>query len=122
MAESLNERIGEVIKRKRQKYKFTQSELGSRIGSSGSYISSIEAGTTGVRITDLEQMALHFHATAIELINEAAGKDEYRFTSANRERDAFLSLYDALGPEQRTMARQFLLFLRQSGNIADDAQ
>jgi transcriptional regulator with XRE-family HTH domain len=121
MAESLNERLGDVIKRKRQKYKFTQSELGSRIGSSGSYISSIEAGTTGVRITDLEQMALHFHTTAVELINEAAGKDEYRFTAANRERDAFLALYDALESGQRTMARQFLLFLRQQGNLEEDA-
>lgn len=120
MAESLNERIGEVVRRKRQKYKYTQSELGSRIGSSGSYISSIEAGTTGVRVTDLEQMAIHFHTTAIELINEAAGKDEYRFTAANRDRDAFLALYDALGPEQRKMARRFLMFLRQQGDLPDE--
>lgn len=112
MSNSLNERIGEVVKRKRTKYKYTQSELGARIGSSGSYISSIESGQTGIRITDLEQMAIHFHTTALELINEAAGKDEYKFTSSNRERDAFLTLYDALTPAHQQLARKFLLFLR----------
>jgi transcriptional regulator with XRE-family HTH domain len=110
---TLNERIGEVIKRKRQRDRLTQSDLGGRIGVSGSYISSVEAVTTGVRITELEGLAVQLRTTAIELINEAAGRDEYRFTSANRERDAFLTLYDALSPEYKKQARTYLLFLRE---------
>ncbi len=110
---TLNERIGEVIKRKRQRDRLTQNALGACIGVSGSYISSIESGQTGVRITELEGLATQFRTTAIDLINEAAGRDEYTFTAANRERDAFLALYDTLTPEQRTLARTFLLFLRE---------
>jgi transcriptional regulator with XRE-family HTH domain len=110
---SLNERIGEVIKRKRQRDRLTQAELGSRIGVSGSYISSVESGQTGVRITELESLAVHLRTTAIELINEASGRDEYRFTTENRDRDAFLALYDPLTPEYRKQARTFLLFLRE---------
>ncbi len=110
---TLNERIGEVIKRKRSRDRLTQNDLGGRIGVSGSYISGVEAGTTGVRITELEGLATAFRTTAIELINEAAGKDEYKFTSSNRERDAFLSLYDGLNPEYKKQARNFLLFLRE---------
>jgi len=113
---TLNERIGEVIKRKRQRDRLTQSELGTRIGVSGSYISSVEAGTTGVRITELEGLAVQLRTTAVELINEAAGRDEYRFTSENRERDAFLTLYDALSPEHKKQARTYLLFLRELQN------
>jgi transcriptional regulator with XRE-family HTH domain len=112
MPQSLNERIGEVVKRKRQRFRFTQAELGSRIGVSGSYISSIESGQTGVRITELEALAIQFQTTAIELVNEAAGRDEYKFTTANRNRDAFLTLYDSLNPEYQTQARNYLLFLR----------
>ncbi len=108
---TLNERIGEVIKRQRDRR--TQNTLGARIGVSGSYISRVESGQTGVRITELESLATQFRTTAIELINEAAGRDAYTFTAANRKRDAFLSLYDALTPEQRTLARTFLLFLRE---------
>ncbi|GAB4442223.1 MAG: hypothetical protein OHK0015_40540 [Chloroflexi bacterium OHK40] len=110
---TLNERIGEVVKRKRTRDRLTQAELGSRIGVSGSYISSVESGTTGVRITELEGLAAVFRTTAIELINEAAGKDEYKFTASNRDRDAFLSLYDGLTPEHKKQARNFLLFLRE---------
>lgn len=110
---TLNERIGEVIKRKRMRDRLTQADLGSRIGVSGSYISSVEAGTTGVRVTELEGLATAFRTTAIELINEAAGKDEYKFTSSNRERDAFLTLYDGLTPEHKKQARNFLMFLRE---------
>jgi transcriptional regulator with XRE-family HTH domain len=113
---TLNERIGEVIKRKRQRDKLTQNELGAAIGVSGSYISSVEGGTTGVRITELEGLAVKFRTTAIELINEAAGKDEYKFTSSNRERDAFLTLYDSLTPEHQKQAKNFLLFLRELQN------
>lgn len=110
---TLNERIGEVIKRKRMRDRLTQADLGSRIGVSGSYISSVEAGTTGVRVTELEGLATAFRTTAIELINEAAGKDSYNFSASNRERDAFLTLYDTLNGEHKKLARTFLLFLRE---------
>ncbi|MCU0491338.1 MAG: helix-turn-helix domain-containing protein [Chloroflexaceae bacterium] len=119
MPQSLNERIGDVIKRKRQKYRYTQSDLGAKIGVSGSYISSIESGTTGVRITELEGLAVAFQTTAVDLITEAAGKDEYRFTASNRERDAFLTIYDGLTPEHQKQARNFLLFLRQQQDTVE---
>ncbi len=110
---SLNERIGEVIKRKRARDRLTQTDLGNRISVSGSYISSVEAGTTGVRVTELEGLAAVFRTTAIELINEAAGKDAYNFSASNRDRDAFLTLYDNLSLEHKKQARQFLMFLRE---------
>ncbi len=112
MSQSLNVRIGEVVKRKRQKYRYTQADLGTRIGVSGSYISSIESGQTSPRISELEALAVQFNTTAIELIVEAAGRDEYKFTAANRDRDAFLTLYDALNTDNQKQARNFLLFLR----------
>ncbi len=117
---TLNERIGEVIKRKRQRDRLTQNELGSAIGVSGSYISSIESGQTGVRITELEGLALKFRTTALELINEAAGRDEYKFTTSTRERDAFLTLYDSLSPDHQKQARTYLLFLRELQNNPQD--
>jgi transcriptional regulator with XRE-family HTH domain len=119
---TLNERIGEVIKRKRTRDRLTQSDLGSRIGVSGSYISSVEAGTTGVRVTELEGLAAAFRTTAIELINEAAGKDEYKFDSSNRERDAFLALYDGLSAEHKKQARTYLLFLRELQSRPEGAE
>ena len=110
---TLNERIGEVIKRKRQRDRFTQSDLGSRIGTSGSYISSIESGQSSVRITELEGLATQFRTTAVEIILEAAGRDQYNFSQSNRERDAFLNLYDGLNPEHQKQAKLFLMFLRE---------
>lgn len=110
---TLNERIGEVLKRKRSRDRLTQADVGSRIGVSGSYISSVEAGTTGVRVTELEGLAAIFRTTAIDLINEAAGKDQYNFSASNRERDAFLTLYDSLGVDHKKLARKFLVFLRE---------
>jgi transcriptional regulator with XRE-family HTH domain len=119
---SLNERIGEIIKRKRQRDRLTQADLGARIGVSGSYISSVEAGTTGVRITELEGLAVQLRTTALELINEAAGRNDYKFTSENRERDAFTTLYDALSPENRKQARTYLLFLRDLQNRPEEQE
>jgi transcriptional regulator with XRE-family HTH domain len=117
---SLNERIGEAIKRKRQRDRLTQAELGSKIGVSGSYIGAVESGSTSIRITELEGVAVCLRTTALDLINEVAGRDEYKFTSANRERDAFMTLYDGLSPDNQRMARSFLLFLRQEQSDADD--
>lgn len=110
---SLNERIGEVVKRKRQRDRFTQADLGNKIGVSGSYISAIEGANTSPRISELEGLATAFRTTAIELINEAAGQDNFTFTSVNRQRDALLSLYDVLTPEHQKMARLYLEFLRE---------
>lgn len=110
---SLNERLGEVVKMKRQRDRLTQSELGGRIGVSGSYISSIESATTGVRITELEALASVFRTTAFDLITEAAQPDPRNFSSANRERNAFVNIYDALSLDAQRQARAFMLFLRQ---------
>ncbi|MBK9710338.1 MAG: helix-turn-helix domain-containing protein [Kouleothrix sp.] len=110
---TLNERLSEVIKRKRQRDRLTQSDLGGRIGVSGSYISGIESGQTSPRIAELEALGTVFRTTAFDLIVEAAKQDGYTFSSSNRERDAFLSLYDSLSPENKKQARNFLLFLRE---------
>jgi len=110
---SLNERIGEVIKRKRQRDRHTQADLGARIGTSGSYISAIESASTSPRISEIEGLATVFRTTAFDLITEAAKQDGYTFSESNRERDAFLTLYDSLSPEHKKQARNFLLFLRE---------
>jgi transcriptional regulator with XRE-family HTH domain len=110
---SLNERLGEIIKRKRQRDRHTQADLGARIGTSGSYISAIEAASTSPRITEIEALATVFRTTAFDLISEAAKQDGYTFSESNRERDAFLSLYDSLSAENKKQARNFLLFLRE---------
>jgi transcriptional regulator with XRE-family HTH domain len=119
---TLNERLGDVVKRKRQRDRLTRADLGSRIGVSGSYISSIESAQSSARITEIEQLATVFRTTAFDLLSEAAKEDNYRFSEANRERSAFLSLYDQLAPEQQKMARAFLLFLREQQDkpAADD--
>ena len=119
---ALNERLGDVLKRKRQRDRLTQADLGSRIGVSGSYISSIESAQSSARITEIEQLAAVFRTTAFDLLSEAAKEDNYRFSELNRERSAFLSLYDQLAPEQQKMARAFLLFLREQQDqpVADD--
>ncbi|NJK80238.1 MAG: helix-turn-helix transcriptional regulator [Chloroflexaceae bacterium] len=112
--QSLNDRLAEVLKRKRQRYRFTQAALGTRIGVSGSYISSLESGQSSARISELEALAVEFQTTAIELLNEAAASEvKYNFSSSNREREAFVSLYDMLNEEQRKLAHEFMLFLRQ---------
>ncbi len=88
---SLNERIGDVVKRKRQRDRLTQADLGARIGVSGSYISGVEAAQTSPRITELEGLGTVFRTTAFDLICEAARQDGYTFSASNRQRDAFLS-------------------------------
>ena len=110
---SLNERLGEVLKGKRQRDRLTQTELGSRIGTSGSYISAIESASTSVRISELEALASVFRTTAFDLVTQAAGPDPRTFSSANRERTAFVELFDGLSPEHQKTARAFMLFLRE---------
>jgi len=110
---TFTERIGDVIRRKRQRDRFTQADLGARIGVSGSYISGVESAQTSPRISELEALATAFRTTAFELISEAAAQDGYKFSASNRDRDALLALYDALSPDSQRQARQFLLFLRE---------
>ncbi|HEU4325391.1 MAG TPA: helix-turn-helix transcriptional regulator [Roseiflexaceae bacterium] len=110
---TLNERLGEIIKRKRQRDRLTQADLGGRINVSGSYISSLESAQSSARITEIEGLATAFRTTAFDLIAEAARLEGYKFSESTRERDAFLALYDALSPENQKQARNFLLFLRE---------
>ncbi len=110
---TLNERIGEVIKRKRQRDRLTQADLGKKIDVSGSYIGSLENATSSPRITEIEGLAAAFRTTAFDMLSEAAKEDGYKFSETTRERSAILSLYDGLNPEQQKMARAFLLFLRE---------
>ena len=110
---TLNDRIAEIVKMKRQRDRLTQAELGARIGVSGSYISGIESAQTSPRLSELEALATVFRTTAFDLITEAAQPEKRTFSDANRERNAFVGLYDALSPEARRQARTFLLFLRE---------
>ena len=93
--------------------RFTQADLGAKINVSGSYISGVESAQTSPHIAELEALATVFRTTAFDLIGEAAKQDNYTVSESNRERDAFLSLYDALTPEHQKQARNFLLFLRE---------
>lgn len=117
---SLNERIGEIVKGKRQRDRLTQADLGARIGVSGSYIGSVESGATSIRISELEGLAEVFRTTAFDLITEAAQPDRRTFSDANRDRNAFLNLYDALMPESRKTVRAFLLFMREQERTPED--
>ncbi len=108
----LNDRFGEVVKRKRVRDRLTQSDLGATIGVSGSYISSIEGSSSSARITEIEGLAATFRTTAFELIVEAAGQDSYKVNAATREQGAVVSLFESLNPEQQQMARAFMVFLR----------
>ena len=117
---SLNERIGEVVKGKRQRDRLTQAEVGSRIGVSGSYIGSIESGQTSPRIAELELLATVFRTTAFELITEAAQPDPRNFSTTNRERNAFVGVYDLLTPEHQKQARTFMQFLREQQDRKPD--
>ncbi len=117
---TLNERIGDVIKRKRQRDRLTQADLGARIGVSGSYIGSVESGSTSIRIAELEGLAAVFRTTAFDMISEAAREDGFKFSETTRERSAFLAIYDGLTPEHQRMARAFMLFLREQQDHVTD--
>jgi transcriptional regulator with XRE-family HTH domain len=110
---ALNERIGDVIKRKRQRDRLTQADLGKRIDVSGSYISSLESASSSARISELEGLAVAFRTTAFDLIAEAAKEDGFKFSDTTRERSAVLAVFDSLNAEQQKMARAFMLFLRE---------
>jgi len=119
---SLGEELAKVLHRKRRAFRFTQADLGTRIGVSGSYISSLESGKASPRLAELEALAVHWRTTALELIMDAARADE-RFVAALREGEPRLGL-DALAedlpPERRALAREFVIFLRERARDRPD--
>jgi transcriptional regulator with XRE-family HTH domain len=114
----LSEEIAKVIHRKRRGFRFTQSDLGQRIGVSGSYISSLESGKASPRIVELEELATHFRTTAADMIEEAmsAGKRSVPITET-RGAEGLDAIAADLSLEHRRVAREFLLFLRERERV-----
>lgn len=115
----LNDELAKVLFRKRRAFRFTQADLGDRIGVSGSYISSIETGKASARVAELEDLAVHFRTTAYEMIEEAARANE-RFVNALKDRspeDSLDNIAADLSPKHRLLAREFLLFLRERERV-----
>lgn len=113
----LNDEIARVLHRKRRNFRFTQSDLGERIGVSGSYISTLEGGKASPRISELEDLAVHFRTTAFELLREADASQE-GFVSVAVKTDLGLDDIAAdLAPEHQKLGREFLLFLRERERV-----
>lgn len=114
----LNDEIAKVIHRKRRAFRFTQSDLGQRIGVSGSYISSLEAGKSSPRIAELEDLSTHFRTTAAEMIDEAMSAGE-RFVPIveNSGGEGLDAIAADLSIDHRRLAREFLLFLRERERV-----
>lgn len=129
MAGRLSEDIGKIVHRKRRAFRFTQSDLGERIGVSGSYISAIENGKTSPRIEEIEGLAANFRTTAIELINEALAEGESHVPIAALQTGGpgLDAIAGDLSPAGVRLARDLVLFLRQreidqdSGSAASGA-
>ncbi len=116
----LSEEIAKVLHRKRRNHRYTQADLGALIGVSGSYISTLENGRASPRLSELEALATHFRTTALDLIEEAARGGEAFIPAAP---DAHLDLDEiasSLSPEDRALARDFLLLLRDRGLVDSD--
>lgn len=115
----LGDDLAKVLFRKRRGFRFTQADLGGRIGVSGSYISSLEAGKSSPRLSELEDMAAHFRTTAFELIQEAylAGEQFIPAVQLETGGPGLDELAADLTPEQRAFAREFLLFLRERERV-----
>lgn len=115
----LGDEIAKVLFRKRRGFRFTQADLGTRIGVSGSYISSIEAGKSSPRISELEDLATHFRTTAFEMIQEAylAGEQYIPAVKLETGGPSLDELAAELTPDQRAFAREFLLFLRERERV-----
>lgn len=115
----LGDDLAKVLFRKRRGFRFTQADLGGRIGVSGSYISSLEAGKSSPRLSELEDMAAHFRTTAFELIQEAylAGEQFIPAILLETGGPGLDELAADLTPEQRAFAREFLLFLRERERV-----
>jgi transcriptional regulator with XRE-family HTH domain len=114
----LNEALTSVLKRKRRAFRFTQEDLGRKIGVSGSYISTLESGKASPRVSELEDLAACFRTTAMAMLEEAARAGE-RFVPA--EAAALPGTLDTLAadlsPERRELAHEFLLFLRERERV-----
>jgi transcriptional regulator with XRE-family HTH domain len=113
----LSDELAKVIFRKRRAFRFTQSDLGERIGVSGSYISTLESGKASPRVSELEDLAAHFRTTALDLVLEAARASE-TFTPAAAPPDDGLDVIAAdLDSASRELAREFLVFLRERERV-----
>ena len=115
----LSDELCKVVHRKRRGYRFTQEDLGGRIGVSGSYISGIENGKTSPRVAELEDMAAHFRCTAVSMILEAAQAGEGWVPTANapKAEDGLDAIAADLSPAHRQLAREFLIFLRERERV-----
>jgi transcriptional regulator with XRE-family HTH domain len=116
---ALSEELARVLLRNRRAFRFTQADLGERIGTSGSYISSLETGKASPRVAELEEMAAHFRTTAFALLQEAAqAQDRFVPLTAPKPEDLGLDVIAAdLSPDRRELAREFLLFLREREKV-----
>lgn len=110
-----SEELAKVLLRKRKSFRFTQSDLGQRIGVSGSYISSLENGKASPRVAEVEALASHFRTTAMEIFQTAQTAEE-RYIPATPVPDATKgagagldAIAEDLSPERRELAREFLL-------------
>ena len=86
---------------------------------SGSYISSLESGKASPRLAELEDLATHFRTTALELLAEAAEPDAGYIPATEQPpaKDDLDGIAEALSPEHRELAREFLLFLRERDRV-----
>lgn len=111
----LGEALAKVLHRKRRAYRFTQSDVGQRIGVSGSYISSLESGKASPRVSELEDLAVHYRTTVIEMLQEAISAEEsyIEALAPSAPKLGLDALAADLSPEQRSMVREFLMFLRE---------
>jgi transcriptional regulator with XRE-family HTH domain len=113
----LTEELAKVLLRKRRSYRFTQSDLGQRIGVSGSYISSLETAKASPRISELEDMAAHFRTTALALILDASNAGEGYIPATEARPDGLDAIVADLQPDSQRLAREFILFLRERERV-----
>ena len=114
----LNDALAEVLKRKRRAFRFTQDDLGRKIGVSGSYISTLESAKASPRISELEELAACFRTTAMAMLEEAARADERFVPVDDAPRPGTLDTIAAdLSPEGQRLAREFQLFLRERERV-----
>lgn len=121
-----SEELAKVLLRKRKSFRFTQADLGRRIGVSGSYISGLENGKASPRVAEVEALAAHFRTTAMEIF-QAAQTAEERYIPATPPPDAnkgagagLDAIAEGLSPERRALAREFLLFLRERERVDEE--
>jgi transcriptional regulator with XRE-family HTH domain len=109
--------MANVIHRKRRNFRFTQSDLGQRIGTSGSYISTLESGKASPRLDELESLATHFRTTAFEMIVEANNTQEGYVPMVVNPDLGLDDIAADLDEAHRELAREFLIFLRERERV-----